>query len=89
MIVPNAESPEFSRLCDMEETDGDFEPVEGGLKNEAGSFRILYGTVRGRIPSGLRTFAKMASNSVAESLSILTNFSPLEDSPSDMMATAE
>lgn len=34
---PNAESAEFSRECD---TDGDLEPDEGGLKNEAGNFRM-------------------------------------------------
>lgn len=32
---PNAESFEFSRVCDI---DGDFEPVDGGLKNESGKF---------------------------------------------------
>lgn len=34
---PKAESAEFSRECD---TDGDLEPDCGGLKNDAGSFRI-------------------------------------------------
>lgn len=42
---PNAESTEFSRVCD---TDGDFEPVDGGLKNESGKFRIRNGTCNGR-----------------------------------------
>lgn len=42
---PNAESTEFSRVCD---TDGDFEPVDGGLKNESGKFRIRNGTCSGR-----------------------------------------
>lgn len=42
---PNAESTEFSRVCD---TDGDFDPVDGGLKNEAGKFRMINGFCNGR-----------------------------------------
>lgn len=42
---PNAESTEFSRVC---ETDGDFDPVDGGLKNESGRLRIRNGTWSGR-----------------------------------------
>lgn len=42
---PNAESTEFSRVCD---TDGDLEPVDGGLKNESGKFRMRNGTCNGR-----------------------------------------
>lgn len=42
---PNAESTEFSRVCD---TDGDFDPVDGGLKNESGKLRIRNGTCSGR-----------------------------------------
>lgn len=42
---PNAESTEFSRVC---ETDGDFEPVDGGLKKESGKFRMRNGTCNGR-----------------------------------------
>lgn len=42
---PNAESTEFSRVCD---TDGDFDPVDGGLKNESGKLRMRNGTCSGR-----------------------------------------
>lgn len=42
---PNAESFEFSRVCDM---DGDFEPVDGGLKNESGKFLKRNGIWSGR-----------------------------------------
>jgi hypothetical protein len=38
----------------MLETDGDFEPVDGGLKNDFGSFLMWNGTVRGFFESGFR-----------------------------------
>lgn len=55
---PNAESAEFSRECD---TDGDFDPVDGGLKNELGNLRMRNGTANGRFDSfGFSTLSKSA-----------------------------
>lgn len=62
-VVPNAESPEFSRLCDM---DGDLEPVDGGLKNDLGSCRMRNGNWSGFLPSGFRTVSNSACKSVSE-----------------------
>ena len=61
--VPNAESAEFSRECEIE---GLLLPVEGGLKKESGKFRIRRGTCKGRFESGLRTVSKRACRSDSE-----------------------
>ncbi|KAK3928811.1 putative nucleoporin Nup54 [Frankliniella fusca] len=58
--LANAESAEFSRLCD---TDGDLEPVDGGVKNELGSLRMCIGFCRGRFELGLSTISNRACSS--------------------------
>ena len=67
---PKAESAEFSREWD---TDGDFEPVFGGLKNDIGKLRMRNGTCRGRFEtSGLSTVSKRACRFVSEFSSMRT-----------------
>lgn len=85
MQLPNAESAEFSRLCDIDDTDGDFDPVDGGLKNDFGNLRILYGTESGFLPFGFNTESNNACSSVSESWSIRTNLLPFTWSLSDML----
>lgn len=67
---PNAESVEFSREC---ETDGDREPVDGGLKNESGNLRIRNGTANGCFESdGLSTLSNNACKLSSEFSSMRT-----------------
>lgn len=63
---PKAESAEFSREW---ETDGDLEPVDGGLKNDFGSCRIRRGTCSGRLESGLSTVSNNDCKTESESWS--------------------
>ena len=54
------ESVLFSLLCELEATDGDLDPVEGGLKNESGRFLSRKGKAKGRGASGLSTVSNKA-----------------------------
>lgn len=72
LLAPNAESALFSRLCEIELTEPDLEPLEGGLKNESGNLRIRNGTCSGRCELGLSTESNSACRSESESPSIRT-----------------
>lgn len=61
--VPNAESAEFSRECEIE---GLLLPVDGGLKKESGRLRMRNGTCSGRFESGFRTLSNNACRSDSE-----------------------
>lgn len=61
--VPNAESAEFSRECEIE---GLLLPVDGGLKKESGKLRMRSGTCSGRFESGFRTLSNSACRSDSE-----------------------
>jgi len=46
--------------------DGDLEPVDGGLKNDLGSWRMRNGNWSGFLPSGFSTVSNSACKSVSE-----------------------
>lgn len=64
--MPKAESAEFSRLWLMLSTDGDFDPVDGGVKKEFGRLRIDHGTCSGLFESGFNTLSNNACRSESE-----------------------
>ena len=48
-------------MWDMLRTEGDLEPVDGGVKNESGRFRMCRGTAKGRLESGIKTLSNKDS----------------------------
>jgi len=62
----------------LTDTDGDLEPMDGGLKKESGSLRSRRGTGFGRLESsGRNTVSKRACSSESESPRMWTTWVPL------------